>query len=157
MQNHPPHCEPLPFNVASHFKDGILSSFYPHGLVQILYGTNGISKNMKYFVRKQWEKESSRINRFWQMIEFILISISTSPLPSNFCWTLTMSVRAKLLQSCLTLWPYVNCSPLGSSVPGILQARILEWVAIPLSRGSSWPRDWNQISYICIGRQVLNH
>ena len=35
----------------------------------------------------------------------------------------------------------------GSSVHGILQARILEWVAIPFSRGSSWPRDWTQVSY----------
>ena len=35
----------------------------------------------------------------------------------------------------------MNCSPLGSSVHGILPARILEWVAMPFSRGSSWPRD----------------
>ena len=157
MQNHPPNGEPLPFNVVSHLKDWILPSFYPHGLVQILYGTNGISKNMKYFVRKQWEKESSWINRFWQMIEFILINISTSPSPSNFCWALTVSVRAKLLQLCLTLCDPMDCSPLGTSVHGIFQARILEWVAIPLSRGSSWPRDWAQISYICIGRQVRDH
>ena len=39
-------------------------------------------------------------------------------------------------------WDPVNCSPPGSSVHGILQARILEWVAMPSSRGSSWPRDW---------------
>ena len=40
-------------------------------------------------------------------------------------------------QSCLTLSDPMNCSPPGSSVHGILQARILEWVAIPSSRGSS--------------------
>ena len=39
-----------------------------------------------------------------------------------------------------------SCSPPGSSVLGILQARILEWVAISFSRGSSWPRDWTQDS-----------
>ena len=39
-----------------------------------------------------------------------------------------------------------NCSPLGSSVHGIFQARILDWVAIPFSRGSSWPRDRTQLS-----------
>ena len=44
-------------------------------------------------------------------------------------------VRAKSLQSCLTLCNPVNCSPSGSSVHGILQARILEWVVIPSSRG----------------------
>ena len=50
----------------------------------------------------------------------------------------------------------VDCNPPGSSVHRILQARILEWVAIPLSRGSSWPRDLTCISYVsCIGRQVL--
>ena len=43
----------------------------------------------------------------------------------------------------------------GSSVHGILQARILETVAISFSRGSSWPRDWTRVSYIsCIGRCV---
>ena len=46
-----------------------------------------------------------------------------------------------------SLWP-VNCSPPSSSVHGFLQARILEWVAISFSRGSSWPRDRTQVSYI---------
>ena len=39
----------------------------------------------------------------------------------------------------------------GSSVPGIFQARTLEWVAIPFSRGSSWPRDRTQVSHIAGG------
>ena len=51
-------------------------------------------------------------------------------------------------QSCLTLFNFVDCSPPGSSVHGILQARILEWVAIPFSRGSSWPRNWTRVSCI---------
>ena len=46
----------------------------------------------------------------------------------------------------------------GSSVHGILQARMLEWVAMPSSRASSQPRDQTHISYIsCVGRQVLYH
>ena len=49
-------------------------------------------------------------------------------------------------QSCLTLWNSIDYSWPGSSVHGILQARILEWVAIPFSRGSSQPRDWTQVS-----------
>ena len=40
----------------------------------------------------------------------------------------------------------IDCSPPGSSAHGFLQARILKWVAIPFSRGSSQPRDWTQIS-----------
>jgi len=47
----------------------------------------------------------------------------------------------------------MNCRPSGSSVHGFLQARILEWVAMPLSRWSSQPRDRTCAS--CIGRQVL--
>ena len=44
-------------------------------------------------------------------------------------------------QSCLTLCNPMDCSPPGSSAHGILQARILEWVDIPFSRGPSQPRD----------------
>ena len=51
-------------------------------------------------------------------------------------------------QSCLTLCHPVGCSPPGSSVHAILQARIQEWVAMPSSRGSSWPRDSTQVSCI---------
>ena len=52
---------------------------------------------------------------------------------------------AQSLQSCLTLFNPINCSPPGSSVHRILQARILEWVAISSSRGSAWPRDWTYV------------
>ena len=54
-------------------------------------------------------------------------------------------------QSCLTLCDPMDCSPTGSSVHGILQVRILDWVAISFSRVSSQPRDWTQVSCI-IGR-----
>ena len=47
-------------------------------------------------------------------------------------------------QLCLTLCDPMDGSPPGSSVHGILQARILKWVAIPFSRGSSQPRDWTR-------------
>ena len=46
-----------------------------------------------------------------------------------------------IVKSCLTLYNPTDYSPPGSSVHGILQARILEWVAMPSSRGSSQPRD----------------
>ena len=65
---------------------------------------------------------------------------------------------AKSLQSCPTLWDPVDCSLPGSSVHGILQAKILECFAMPSSRRSSQPRDQNHVSYVsCIGRQVLYH
>ena len=53
------------------------------------------------------------------------------------------SVKVKVTQSCLTL-----CDPRDYIVHGILQARILEWVAFPFSRGSSQPRDRTQVSRI---------
>ena len=63
------------------------------------------------------------------------------------------SLRAcSVAQSCLTLCDPMNCSPPGSSVHGISQARILESVAISSSRQSSWPR--NQTCVSCIGRQI---
>ena len=55
-------------------------------------------------------------------------------------------VCAHSLQSWPTLCDPVDCSPPGSCVHGLLQARILEWVAMPSSRGSSWPRDHSCIS-----------
>ena len=45
-----------------------------------------------------------------------------------------------------TLLDTMDCSPSGSSVHGILQARTLEWVAMPSSRGSFWPRNWTHVS-----------
>ena len=51
-------------------------------------------------------------------------------------------------QSCLTLCNPMDCSPPGYSVHGILQAGILEWVAIPFSRRSSWPRGWTLVFQI---------
>ena len=61
---------------------------------------------------------------------------------------------AKLFQSCLTLCNPVDCSPAGSSIDGILQARILEWVAMPSSRGSSQSRGRTHVSYIYLHRQA---
>ena len=58
----------------------------------------------------------------------------------------------------LTLCDPPDCGPPGSSVHGILQARILEWGAMPSSRGSSGPKDQTLISCgFCIGRQILYH
>ena len=62
------------------------------------------------------------------------------------------------LQSRPTLCDLMDCSLPGSSIHGIFQAWILEWVAMSSSRRSSQPRDRTQISYVsCIGRQVLYH
>ena len=69
---------------------------------------------------------------------------------------LCVYVCAKSLQLCLTLCDPMDYSLPGSSVRVILQARILEWVAMPSSRGSSQPRDRTRVSCVsCTGRQVI--
>ena len=70
-----------------------------------------------------------------------------------------MCVRVHVyVQSCLTLCSPMDGSPPGFSVHIISQARILAYVAVTLSRGSFWPRDWTHISCIsCIGRWILYH
>ena len=69
--------------------------------------------------------------------------------------TLYTSNVCSVAKSCPSLCDIMDCSPPGFSVHGILQARILEWVAISFSRRSSWPRDQTHVS--CIGRQILYH
>ena len=66
-----------------------------------------------------------------------------------------LSVLCLVTQLCPTLCHPRDCSPPGSSVQGTLQARILEWVATPSSRGSSQPRDQTQVSNIA-GRVFIS-
>ena len=63
-------------------------------------------------------------------------------------------ITALCNQSCPTVCDPMDCSLPGFSVHGILQARILEWVTISFSRGSSWPRDRTRVS--CIGGRHFN-
>ena len=59
---------------------------------------------------------------------------------------ITSSLKVKVAQLCLNLW-----DPMDYTVHGILQVRVLEWVAFPFSRESSQPRDWTQVSHIAGG------
>ena len=61
---------------------------------------------------------------------------------------ITLMAESEVTQLCPTLRDPMDCSLLGSSIRGVLQARIVEWVAMPSSRGSSQPRDWTQVSHI---------
>ena len=62
------------------------------------------------------------------------------------------------VQLYLSLCDPMNCNPPGSSVHGTFQAKILEWIAISFSRGSSQPTDWTHVSCIsCTGGQILYH
>ena len=66
---------------------------------------------------------------------------------SFWCLFFKLCCCCLVAQSCPTLCGPMDCSPPGSSVHGILQARRLEWVAISFSKGSSRPRDWTRASH----------
>ena len=98
--------------------------------------SNGYGSNM-------WLEFSGKYEKFWvnPYSTTYLDGKDHSPISC-----IDQCVKVLVAQSCLTLCDPMDYSSLGSSVPGILQARILEWVAIPFSRGSSWPRDRTQVS-----------
>ena len=76
----------------------------------------------------------------------------------TLCSYVILVCCVKSLHSCLTPCDPMNCSPPGSCVHGIFQARILEWAAMPSSRGSPQPRDQTRNTHIsCIGKCILYH
>ena len=90
-----------------------------------------------------------------RVLEWVAIAFSNVNLsPFLILWWM----RAQSLQLCSTLWDTRDCNLPGSSIHRILQASILEWVAMPSFRGSSWSRDRTHVSYVsCIGRRVHYH
>ena len=65
-------------------------------------------------------------------------------------------VRACAIASVVsTLCDPMDCNSPGSSVRGVIQARIQELVVMPSSKGSSWPRDWTWVSYLLQGQPIL--
>ena len=69
-----------------------------------------------------------------------------------------VKVKNEVAQSCLTLCDPMDWCLLGSSIHGIFQARVLEWVAISFSRGSSQSRDGTHTSHIsCTARELLTN
>ena len=77
----------------------------------------------------------------WKILQ--ILEIGKRDLWVSSQWSTVLCLVAQL---CLTVCDPMDCSPPGSSVHGTLQAGILEWVAIPSSRGSSQPRDQSQVS-----------
>ena len=101
---------------------------------------------------------------------FILVPVSKCAMAEfSFCSLLSPDLLlgeliqlcaciVKLLQSCWTLLDPTDHRPPDSAVYRILQPRILEWVAMPSSRGSSWPRGQTSVSHVsCIGWRILYH
>ena len=85
---------------------------------------------------------------------FELMAVQCLSMQGKHCWG-WLSLCAQLRP---TPCSPMHCSPSGSSVHGISQARILERVAVSYSRGSFPPSNWTSVSYVsCIGRRVLYH
>ena len=110
----------------------------------------------RFFTWATWEAPT------WQLYSWNLFHINQNLCSHKGLCTIVCSsfvhgslygmvqMKVKVTQSCLTL-----CHPMDYTVHGILQARILEWVAFPLSRGSSQPRDRTGVSWI-VGRFFTN-
>ena len=100
------------------------------------------------------EKNLSKIKHF-----LLSEPLSSSFISASDVWMDPVKITfvcCLVADSCPTLCDPMDCSPPGFSVHGVLvHSRILQWVAISFSRGSSWFRDWTCIS--CISRQILYH
>ena len=93
----------------------------------------------------------------WNINYFLFVSITPSPFDNVFKWH-SCVCKCSVTQSCPVLCDPMDCSPPGSSVHGIFQARTLEWVAISYSRGYSQLRDRTCVSCVSyIDRQILYH
>ena len=112
---------------------------------------------------KEWGNREHECRLWWEVgagedASKSLVSLSVLWLAwLHWCWVLCVCVCVCVCvyvlcvldaQSCLTLCNPMDYSLPGSSVHGILQAKMLEWVAILFSRGSSWPRGWTWVSCI---------
>ena len=102
-----------------------------------------------------WEFICLSLKRMERVVDIFCLLLS-SPLsfPLLYAWSFTpptyqcREVVSEVAQSCPALCDPMDCSLPGSSLHGILQARVLEWVVISFSRGSSRPRDRTQVSRI---------
>ena len=92
-----------------------------------------VFKKKIFWMHSNW----TRVAMYLSLTKTVLI---------HTCWK--WKVKVLVAQSCPTLCIPLDCSPPSSSVNGILQLRILEWVAISFFKGASWPRGWTRISHI---------
>ena len=108
-------------------------------------------KNHNRFLQAQHHEDNSG-QSFLIQLRLVLWQaniafVFTDPLGEGFPLSSVYCRCVLVARSCLTLCHPVGCSPPGSSVHGILQAMVLEWVAISFSRGTSQSRNWTQVSH----------
>ena len=117
------------------------------------------NKKIKIKNKKMWKKIfGSKFPLVKKKSVRLIVPITQSLTPPLLLWRiqwLLMSLGVQrwegkvwVAHSSPTLWDHMDYSLSGSSIHGVLQARILEWVAISFSRGSCQPRDWIQVSQV---------
>ena len=119
----------------------LLNSFLPE--IHLLF-SHSISLNPTYFLKLSWDinptVKFSSLNKLFFLcaILYLFLKYITSILTLSKCFiTMKSEVKVLITQLCLILCKPMDCSLPGSSVHGILQARVLEWVAIPFSQRSN--------------------
>ena len=128
------------------------------GKIPLPYGKAGglikliASQGLLRYFQSNWFKipllgEAETASKFCHISQKNLTEVFGHPSTKSW-WDLACAVLCLVTQSCLTVCNPMDCSPPGSSVHGILQARILEGVAMPSSRGSSRPRNRTKVSCI---------
>ena len=125
--------------------------------------SNRKTKPCSYFIWNSWPRKfvtnpvctNKRFHTFCCRLKydikicFLALYLMQKSKPTIFRWRkCILFVLVLVAQSCLTLCSPMDSSLPGSSAHGVLQARILEWVAISFSRGSSQPRDWTWVSCV---------
>ena len=115
--------------------------------------------NIIYQVWPIWVAFAWKLYLTWDVSKLIHMLIRSIKLWFNWIIKEVIFDPCMCAQACLTLCNFTDCNPPDSSILGIFQARILEWVALSYSRGSSlWP--WDGTYIICIslsGRWILYH
>ena len=146
-----PHPPALPFN--SEVLKGKEDSTFPWTFVVKLLIPSFQTSGLQHCARRNFYclKPPRCGHLLWQPRELIYLSIRWWYKGNSFAWWVPCyysesQVKVKCAQSCPIL-----CDPTDYTVHGILQARMLEWVAVPFSRGSSQSRDQTQVSRIAGG------
>ena len=120
------------------------NTFWPSSLIDSFYSCKS---GLTYLIGNFWKND--HLGLLSTALSFILLRASSPPCLNRWSSYLGMwggKLKVLVAQACPTLCDPVDCSPPGSSVHEILQARILEWVVISYSQGSSTPRDRTQVS-----------
>ena len=127
----------------------------PEPIFTTVYSVSLCKKDAKVlwlFLPWGWGREEGGVS----LIPSKICSWGEKPVPENRGKNFYSWFKVKWSHSVsLTLWDPMDCSLSGSSIHGIFQARVLEWVATSFSRGSSRLRDWTEVSHIAGGRFTL--